>query len=98
MQWTRLRAANQSEGAGFPIPFTTRNGLSAMLPGLKRIYEEGSGPLAVIIIPSLLALSTLNVVSQIKWNFIAKAPQLKIISSDYPRFTFKCKRKEKGIL
>lgn len=34
--------------------------------------EEGSGPFAVIIIPSLLALSTLIVVSQIIWSFVTK--------------------------
>ncbi|XP_056588814.1 tyrosine-protein kinase STYK1 isoform X2 [Triplophysa dalaica] len=35
-------------------------------------YEEGSGPFALIIIPSLLALSTLIVVSQIIWSFVSK--------------------------
>lgn len=35
-------------------------------------YEEGSGPFAVIIIPSLLALGTLIVVSQIIWSYLTK--------------------------
>ncbi|XP_066527754.1 tyrosine-protein kinase STYK1 isoform X2 [Hoplias malabaricus] len=34
--------------------------------------EEGSGPLALIIIPSLLAISTLTVVSLIIWSFLTK--------------------------
>ncbi|XP_016109908.1 tyrosine-protein kinase STYK1-like [Sinocyclocheilus grahami] len=43
-------------------------------------YEEGSGPLAVIIIPSLLALSTLIIVSQIIWSFITKRSSAQIIT------------------
>ncbi|XP_016351384.1 tyrosine-protein kinase STYK1-like [Sinocyclocheilus anshuiensis] len=43
-------------------------------------YEEGSGPLAVIIIPSLLVLSTLIVVSQIIWSFITKRSSAQIIT------------------
>lgn len=43
-------------------------------------YEEGSGSLAVIIIPSLLALSTLIVVSQIIWSFITKRSSAQIIT------------------
>ncbi|XP_043080048.1 tyrosine-protein kinase STYK1 [Puntigrus tetrazona] len=42
--------------------------------------EEGSGQLAVIIIPSLLALSTLIVVSQIIWSFITKRSSSQIIT------------------
>ncbi|XP_072552196.1 tyrosine-protein kinase STYK1 isoform X2 [Salminus brasiliensis] len=36
--------------------------------------EEGSGPLALIIIPSLLALGTLIVVTVIIWSFLTKKP------------------------
>lgn len=44
-------------------------------------YDEGSGPLAVIIIPSLLALSTLIVVSQIIWSFVTKRSSAQKITS-----------------
>ncbi|XP_056305964.1 tyrosine-protein kinase STYK1 [Danio aesculapii] len=44
-------------------------------------YNEGSGPLAVIIIPSLLALSTLIVVSQIIWSFVTKRSSAQKITS-----------------
>ncbi|XP_050953217.1 tyrosine-protein kinase STYK1 [Labeo rohita] len=43
-------------------------------------YEEGSGSLPVIIIPSLLALSTLIVVSQIIRSFITKRSSAQIIT------------------
>ncbi|CAM4678704.1 unnamed protein product [Leuciscus chuanchicus] len=43
-------------------------------------YEEGSGPFAVIIIPSLLALSTLIVVSQIIWSFVTKRSSAQVIT------------------
>ncbi|KAL6483462.1 hypothetical protein MHYP_G00083340 [Metynnis hypsauchen] len=41
--------------------------------------EESSGPLALIIIPSLLALSTLTVVSLIIWSFLTKKPSVQRI-------------------
>ncbi|XP_051961458.1 tyrosine-protein kinase STYK1-like [Xyrauchen texanus] len=41
-------------------------------------YEEGSGSLAVIIIPSLLALSTLIVVCQIIWSFLTKRSSARV--------------------
>lgn len=43
--------------------------------------EEGSGPLAMIIIPSLLALSTLIVVSQIIWSFVTKRLSAQVITA-----------------
>ncbi|XP_067302230.1 tyrosine-protein kinase STYK1 isoform X2 [Pseudorasbora parva] len=43
-------------------------------------YEEGSGSSAVIIIPSLLALSTLIVVSQIIWSFVTKKSSAQVIT------------------
>ncbi|KAK7128949.1 hypothetical protein R3I94_017244 [Phoxinus phoxinus] len=43
-------------------------------------YEEGSGPFALIIIPSLLALSTLIVVSQIIWSFVSKRSSAQVIT------------------
>ncbi|KAK7128950.1 hypothetical protein R3I94_017244 [Phoxinus phoxinus] len=42
--------------------------------------EEGSGPFALIIIPSLLALSTLIVVSQIIWSFVSKRSSAQVIT------------------
>lgn len=42
--------------------------------------EEGSGPFAMIIIPSLLALSTLIVVSQIIWSFVTKRSSAQVIT------------------
>lgn len=42
--------------------------------------EEGSGPFAMIIIPSLLALSTLIVVTQIIWSFVTKRSSAQVIT------------------
>ncbi|XP_051517107.1 tyrosine-protein kinase STYK1-like isoform X2 [Myxocyprinus asiaticus] len=45
--------------------------------------EEGSGPFAVIIIPSLLALSTLIVVSQIIWSFFTKRSSPRVATGSH---------------
>ncbi|KAG9269073.1 tyrosine-protein kinase STYK1-like isoform X1 [Astyanax mexicanus] len=47
--------------------------------------EEGSGPLALIIIPSLLALSTLTVITLIIWSFLSRrtAVQRSLLPSQY---------------